>query len=121
MTQTLKGAYRGLLGTSRKPLILLCRGRDSNPHGPCEPEDFKFLHRCRRFLLQNERTNFYKVCNKLAKQLDHPYFRGLLNTYRKRYSGEHLQSAFQIVHDGVLINSEKILLNGLMRMSITKK
>ena len=72
-----------------------------------------FIHKFRPLLLQNESTNFYKIYNILAKELDHPHFRNLLNQYREQYSGKTMQSGFRVTHDGVLINSEKILLDWL--------
>jgi hypothetical protein len=72
-----------------------------------------FLHKFRPILLQNESTNFYKICNILAKELDHPQFRNLLSQYRDLYSGKTMQSGLQIRHNDVLINSEKILLDWL--------
>jgi len=65
-----------------------------------------FLHRFRPILLQSEGTNFYKIYNVLAKVLDHPHFRLLLNQQRELFSGKLMQS-------GILINSEKVLFDWL--------
>jgi hypothetical protein len=72
-----------------------------------------FLHKFRPLLLQNERTNFYKIHNLLAKKLDHPYFRSLLAQQREVFSGKLSQSIVQFRSNDVLINSEKILFDWL--------
>ncbi len=53
-----------------------------------------FLHKFRPLLLQDERTNFYKIHNLLAKKLDHPRFRNLLRQQHRLYSGKTTQSAY---------------------------
>jgi hypothetical protein len=72
-----------------------------------------FLHKFRPLLLQNERTNFYKIHNLLAKNLDHPYFRSLLGKQREVFSGKASQSIMQFRSNDVLINSENILFDWL--------
>ena len=72
-----------------------------------------FLHKLRPLLLQNESTNFYKICNMLARQLAHPYVRNILAQHRDLYSGKTMQSGIRISHDDVLINSERVLFDWL--------
>lgn len=72
-----------------------------------------FLHKFRPILLQNERTNFYKIHNLLAKKLDHPNFRNSLGVQHELYSGKTTQSEFQVRSNEVLLNSEKVLFDWL--------
>ena len=72
-----------------------------------------FLHKLRPLLLQDEKTNFYKIQNLLAKKLDNPHFRNLLTQYHQLYSGKKSQSEVQIKSNEILLNSEKTLLDWL--------
>lgn len=72
-----------------------------------------FLHKFRPLLLQNERTNFYKIHNLLARNLSHPYFRGFLKYQHDLFSGKTEQSMIQIRSNDVLLNSEKVLFDWL--------
>jgi len=72
-----------------------------------------FLYKFRPILLQNEKTNFYKIHNLLAKKLDHPHFRNSLGVQHELYSGKTAQAEFQIKSNEVLLNSEKVLFDWL--------
>lgn len=72
-----------------------------------------FLHKFRPLGLQSENTNFYKVCNILAKELTHPYFRNMIDEQREIYSGKRTQSMFRVQSNEVVLNSEKILYDWL--------
>ena len=72
-----------------------------------------FLHKFRHIGLQSERTNFYRICNILAKELTHPYLRDMIDRQREIYSGKKLRGQFQILSDNVLLNSEKVLYDWL--------
>ena len=72
-----------------------------------------FLHKFRPILLNNEKTNFYKIHNLLAKKLDHPNFRNSLGVQHERYSGKTAQAEVQIRSNKVLLNSEKVLFDWL--------
>lgn len=72
-----------------------------------------FLHKFRPIGLQSESTNFYKICNILSKELAHPHFRNLINEQRDVYSGKRAESAFKILSNDVLLNSEKVLYDWL--------
>jgi len=72
-----------------------------------------FLHKFRPLLLNDEKTNFYRIHNLLAKKLDHPYFRKSLGLQHELYSGKVCQSEFQFRSNEVLINSEKVLFDWL--------
>ena len=72
-----------------------------------------FLHKFRPILLQNEKTNFYKIHNLLAKKLNHPNFRNSLGVQHERYSGKTYQSEVQIKSNKILLNSETVLFDWL--------
>jgi hypothetical protein len=72
-----------------------------------------FLYKFRPILLQNERTNFYKIHNLLAKKLNHAHFRNSLGVQHELYSGKTAQADFQIKSNQVLLNSEKVLFDWL--------
>ena len=72
-----------------------------------------FLHKFRPILLNNEKTNFYKIHNLLAKKLDHPTFRNSLGMQHEQYSGKTAQAEFQLRSNKVLLNSEKVLFDWL--------
>ena len=68
-----------------------------------------FLHKFRPLGLQSEDTNFYKICNILAKELADPNFRSMISEQRKMYNGARMQSMFRIQSNDVVLNSEKVL------------
>ena len=72
-----------------------------------------FLHKFRPIGLQSESTNFYKICNILTKELAHPHFRNLIDQQRELYSGKRAQTAFTILSNDVVLNSEKVLYDWL--------
>ena len=72
-----------------------------------------FLHKLRPLLLEDEKTNFYKIRNLLAKKLDNPHFRNLLTQYHQLYSGKKAQSEVQIKSNEIVLNSEDTLLDWL--------
>jgi len=72
-----------------------------------------FLHKFRPLLLQNERTNFYKVHNLLAKKLNHPYFRSAIGLQHELFNGKVCQSEFRLKSNQVLVNSESVLFDWL--------
>lgn len=72
-----------------------------------------FLYKFRPILLQNEKTNFYKIHNLLARKLDHPHFRNSLGVQHELYSGKTAQAEVQIRSNEVLLNSEKVLFDWL--------
>lgn len=72
-----------------------------------------FLHKLRPIWLQDESTNFYKICNLLTKELTHPYFRNTVDEQRDIYSGKRKQATYTIQSNDVVLNSEKVLANWL--------
>jgi hypothetical protein len=72
-----------------------------------------FLHKFRPLGLQSESTNFYRVCNVLAREITHPYYRTFFEQQRELYSGKTTQAKFRMSLNDVLINSEKMLFDWL--------
>ena len=72
-----------------------------------------FLHKFRPIGLQSESTNFYRICNILNKELAHPHFRNLIGQQQEVYSGKRAESAFRILSNDVVLNSEKVLYDWL--------
>ncbi|MDP1714010.1 MAG: hypothetical protein Q8L41_04630 [Anaerolineales bacterium] len=72
-----------------------------------------FLHKLRPIWLQDESTNFYKICNLLTKELTHPCFRNTVDEQRDIYSGKRKQATYTIQSNDVVLNSEKVLANWL--------
>ena len=72
-----------------------------------------FLHKFRPVGLQSESTYFYSICSILTKEIDHPYFRSMVQEQREIYSGRALQAQFQIKSNDVVLNSEKVLYDWL--------
>lgn len=72
-----------------------------------------FIHRFRPVLLQNEKTNFYKVHNLLAKVLVDPNAREILRIQHQLYSGKSFQAQVKVLSNDVVLNSEKVLFDWL--------
>lgn len=72
-----------------------------------------FLHKYRPIGLESENTYFYKICNILAKELVHPYFRNMINEEREIYSGKRMQKMIRVQSEDVVLNSEKVLYDWL--------
>ncbi len=71
------------------------------------------LHRLRPVILQNEKTNFYKVCNILSKNINHPKFHEIIKGIRDLYSGNHFQKQIVIKTNDVILNSDDVLMKWL--------
>ena len=80
---------------------------------PKEDQILALLHRLRPFVLQNELTNFYRVCNHLSRRFDDAPFRGFIKSIGDYYSGKKMQAIILLRSNDVLINSEEILLKWL--------
>ena len=68
-----------------------------------------FLHRLRPFVLQDEPTNFYKICNLVSRHIENAAVRDWLKELRSLYSGDQFRSQVRIEYDSVLINCEETL------------
>jgi hypothetical protein len=72
-----------------------------------------FLHKFRPLLLNDERTNFYKIHNMLSRELDDPHIRDVLKQQQELFSGKTAQSGMQLRSNDILLNSEKVLFDWL--------
>lgn len=80
---------------------------------PKEDQILALLHRLRPFVLQNEVTNFNRVCNHLSRRFDDVPFKGFIKSIGDFYSGKKIQAIILLKSNDVLINSEEILLKWL--------
>jgi hypothetical protein len=76
---------------------------------PPEDQFLALLHRLRPFILQNEETNFYRICKHLGRRLEDHKTRQFLLGLRSYFSGQRMQDPIQITSNNVLINSEETL------------
>lgn len=81
------------------------------------PDDDKIaviLHRLRPFVLNDEPTNFNKVCNILKRQMNHPFLRSVVDYQRNEFSGKNFQEQSKIQLDGdLVINANERLMEWL--------
>lgn len=68
-----------------------------------------FLHKFRPIGLQESRTSFLRICNLLAKILDHPRIRSFIGEQRARYNLMTISSIMSIQIGKARIISEKFL------------
>lgn len=72
------------------------------------------LHKMRPFLLNKEKTNFYKIANIIKRRIRSEYTHYLVETIKSRFSGRELsdmmQALFQRGQENMLINSEGIFM-----------
>jgi hypothetical protein len=88
-------------------------GMRFNTQLPPWDEVIVFLHKYRPIGLQSESTYFYKICNILSKELQHPYFHSMIQQQREVFSGKTLQTQYQIKVNDIVLNSEKTLYDWL--------
>lgn len=82
---------------------------------PPEDDIAAFLHRLRPFLLNDEQSNFNRVCNILGRAIRHRGITALLRKQRAEFSGEAFRSQMQLQSNGTVVNTESVLqkwLNG---------
>jgi hypothetical protein len=76
------------------------------------PDDDKLiglLHRIRPFILNNERTQFNKICNVLSKHLEEDQFRHVTKAMKDTFSGTKINNMMSVISNNVKINSEEML------------
>jgi len=80
---------------------------------PDEDLILAFLHRLRRFILNEENSSYNRVTGIIAKRLSNDRIRSLIKNQRKVYDGRQFQSGILIQSNGVTVNSEKMLFDWL--------
>ena len=75
------------------------------------------LHKMRPFILNKEKTNFYKVANIIKRKIKSEYIHHLVETIKSRFSGKELSDMMQAFflrgQENMLINSENIFMKWL--------
>lgn len=89
------------------------KGFSYSTNVPPDDRVIVLLHRLRPFVLNNEPTNFNRICNYLGKSLDDEGLRNFLKSLRGYYSGQRMQHLMRITSNNVVINSEETLLTWL--------
>jgi len=69
-----------------------------------------FLYRMRPFILNDEKTNFLRVCNILNKYLDNEIIRGFIKSQKNLWAGVHHRSMFQISDKEGILNTDESLM-----------
>lgn len=80
---------------------------------PDEDAILAFLHRMRRFILNDENSSYNKVTGIIAKRFESNRIRSMIKKQRKIYDGRQFQSGIKIKSNGVTINSDKMLFDWL--------
>ena len=71
------------------------------------------LHSLRPFILNDEYASYNRAAGLLGKKFENPAIRSMLKKQRQLYDGRDFQSQIEIVADGAMINSEKLLFDWL--------
>lgn len=76
---------------------------------PPEDEIAAFLHRLRPFLLNDEASNFNRMCNRLGCLIPHPGNVAFLRQQRREFSGRGFQDQVRFLSNDTVVNSEAVL------------
>ncbi|MGN6187129.1 MAG: hypothetical protein ACTHQM_26120 [Thermoanaerobaculia bacterium] len=95
--------------------------RDGNRSVVCTPQPTDeeldvLLHRMRPLILQSEPFSFLTVANRVGVAFQNPVLRRFLRAERDRFSGVRWREMWEIVADGMVLNSDDLFrkwLNGL--------
>lgn len=80
---------------------------------PDEDQILAFLHRMRRFILNDESSSYNTITGIIGRRFNNEKIRSMIKTQRKIYDGREFQSVIQIQSNGQMINSEKMLFDWL--------
>lgn len=80
---------------------------------PDEDLILAFLHRLRRFILNDEPSSYNKVTGIIARRFDDPFIRGIVRAQRALYEGRDFQSQVRIESNATLINCDDMLMKWL--------
>jgi len=68
-----------------------------------------YIHRLRPIILQNEKTNFYKICNLLAHKIEIPRIRKAIKEEKMLFQGEGINGIMKVKLNDQIITSEDML------------
>ena len=96
------------------PASLKIRGSNDGPISfesrlPDWDDVVVFLHYLRPLYLQSETATFHSACNILARRLDNPQIRSMIQLNKDMFSGKLLRTAIRISVDDTVVNSEEVL------------
>ncbi|MFV1967181.1 MAG: hypothetical protein ACC628_17265 [Pirellulaceae bacterium] len=104
--------FRVTFGWDRESRNLACTGQM-----PPDDDVAVLLHRLRPFVLQREVGYFYRVCNILARRMQDPGLRALIDSRRTLFSGRDFQDHLRIsVSNGemeTVVNGDDTLMKWL--------
>ena len=80
---------------------------------PSDDKIIVLLHRIRPFVLNDEKTNFFRVCKHLGRRIENEGFRKFIKHIRDGYSGKRMQETILIMSNETIINSEETLMKWL--------
>ena len=82
-----------------------------------ENDLYAILHKMRPFLLNKEKTNFYKIAKVIKHRIRNKAIHSLVETIKSRFSGKDLSNTFQTFfyrgQEDMLINSENTFMKWL--------
>ncbi|MBN2029067.1 hypothetical protein JW824_02385 [bacterium] len=84
-----------------------------NPKLPPDDDLAILLHRMRPFILNNELTNFNRVCNILSRSFENDIFRQVIKRYKEMYSGTDFRNQIRILFNDKVLNSDKFFMEWL--------
>lgn len=84
-------------------------GTSFSSNVPKEADIYHFLMKLRPFILKNELTNFYSICNLISKKMKNNELNSIIKEQRDYFNGEYSQSLFTLKIKESIINSEKTL------------
>ena len=76
---------------------------------PPNDQVLALMHRLGPFVLKNEPTYFYKICNILGKQIKDEDFRKYLESVKNLFSGQNFRNIAVLRSNDIIINSEDTL------------
>lgn len=76
---------------------------------PPDDKVIVLLHRLRPFILNDEPTNFNKICNCIGKALADDGFRKFIKSLKEYYMGQRMRDLILITSNSVLINADETL------------
>ncbi|MCK4577397.1 MAG: hypothetical protein KAU50_01325 [Candidatus Marinimicrobia bacterium] len=76
---------------------------------PDKEKVISLMHRLRPFILNDEKTNFSRICNIITKCVSDDKIRSIIKSQKIIFTGKQLQSLFKIESNSIVINSDETL------------